>query len=99
MFCPVGGSEATKSLRPQGFTNAEGRFELISRKQGDGVPPGQYKVLIQWPAIVNGQVGDGGQGLGNDRLQGRYWNLEKTTLTAEVKPGKNELPPFEIKSK
>ncbi|MFL6543755.1 MAG: hypothetical protein ACJ8LM_01050 [Candidatus Udaeobacter sp.] len=99
MFCPVGGSEEVQKLRPQAFTGPEGKFQLMSRRRGDGAPPGEYKVLLQWPAIEKGVVGDGGQGLGPDRLQGRYWNLEKTQFTVQVKPGTNDLPPFELKTK
>jgi hypothetical protein len=31
-----------------------------------------------------------------DRLKGRYFDMEHPLLTAEVRPGSNDLPPFEL---
>jgi hypothetical protein len=31
-----------------------------------------------------------------DRLKGRYFDVERPLVTAEVKPGSNNLPPFEL---
>ena len=33
---------------------------------------------------------------GPDRLKGRYFNVSKPLLQAEVKPGPNQLAPFEL---
>jgi hypothetical protein len=33
----------------------------------------------------------------SDRLKFRYFNLEKSLLSAEIKPGTNKLEPFELK--
>ena len=99
MFCPIGGSPELQRLRPTAFTSPDGKFELMTIDKGDGAPPGQYKVLLGWAAVVNGQTGDAGQGLGNDRLQGRYWNLDKSQFTVDVKAEKNNVPPFELKSR
>jgi hypothetical protein len=97
IFCPVGGSEQVQKTRPFGFTESDGKFELLTVKKGDGAPAGDYKVIIQWPAKTTPN-GDGGRSMGGDRLQGRYMNLEKSQLTATVKQGVNDLPPFELKS-
>ena len=34
--------------------------------------------------------------LADDRLKGRYFDIAHPRLDAEVKPGSNTLPPFEI---
>src|SRR5689334_14607332 len=49
IFCPTGGSDELKKMRPFGFTATDGKFELTSIDKGDGAPAGQYKVLMQWP--------------------------------------------------
>ena len=99
MFCPVDGPPELQKLRPAAFTKPDGTYQITTIEKGDGAPPGKYKVLLGWAAVVNNQTGDEGQGLGNDRLKGRYWNLEKSQFSIEVKPQANEVPPFELKSK
>jgi hypothetical protein len=99
IFCPVGGSEELQKLRPSGFTEADGKFQLTSVMKADGAPAGQYKVLMNWPAQARGPSRDGNVEMGPDRLQGRYMNLEKCQFTVEVKSGSNDLPPFELKSR
>lgn len=99
IFCPIGGSPELQKMRPSGFTDASGKFELISVNPKDGAPVGQYKVLVQWPA-GSGAAGSGStMGTGEDRLHGRYMNLEKSPFTVEIKAGTNDLPPFDVKSK
>jgi len=98
IFCPTDGPPEIQKLRPTGFTDAEGKFQLISVNPNDGAPPAHYKVLVQWPSGPKNAMG-GLAGSGPDQLQGRYMNLEKSPFTVEVKPGSNDLPPFEIKSK
>ncbi len=86
IFCPVDGSPEVQRMRPSGTTGADGTFQLISVTPNDGAPAANYKVLVQWPASN-----------GEDRLRGRYMNLEKTPFKVEIKPGTNDLPPFEVK--
>jgi hypothetical protein len=97
IFCPVGGSEEVQKQRPFGFTGPDGKFELTTLSRADGSPAGEYKILIQWPEVKG--TGPGGKPiLGDDRLHGRYMNLEKTELKASIKDGPADLPPFELKS-
>jgi hypothetical protein len=96
IFCPTDGSPEVQKLRPSGFTGPDGKFQLISITPNDGAPAAHYKVLIQWPG---GTPSASGVGTGDDRLHGRYMNLEKSSFTVEIKPGSNDLPPFEVKSK
>lgn len=97
VFCPVNAPPEIQRMRPFGITQADGKFQLTAAKKGDGAPTGQFKVLFQWPTSAN-DTGAGVQ-LGADRFQGRFMNLEKTQFTVDIKPGENDLPPFELKSK
>jgi hypothetical protein len=85
--------------RPIGFAGADGSFQLTTFIKDDGAPAGQYKVIAQWapsnPGSDRSQRGGGGV----DRLRGKYFNLDRTTLTATITEGTNELPPFELNSK
>lgn len=97
IFCPINGSEEVQKLRPAGLTGPDGKFELISITRADGAPVGDYKVLMQWPE-KKGVGREGRPELGEDRLQGRYMNLDKTEFKVSVKDGPTDLPPFELKS-
>ena len=97
IFCPVGGSEQVQKSRPFGFTESDGKFELLTVKKGDGAPAGDFKVLIQWPAKSSSNDPNS-RSTGGDRLQGRYMNLEKSQIKVTVKEGSNDIPPFELKS-
>lgn len=98
IFCPVDAADAVKKLRPYAFTDAEGKFQLTTNEKGDGAPAGHYKVLLQWvsnsPPTPTGEIT-----MGDDRLHGRYMNLEKTQFAADLKEETNNLAPFELKSK
>jgi hypothetical protein len=102
IFVPTSTEPEAERKRPFGIANAEGKFGLMTFEQDDGAPAGEYKVLVQWPAPgrpTDEQRGGRRGAVGADRLQGRYFNLEKTTLTATVEEQSNELPPFELKSR
>jgi len=98
IFCPVTASDEAKTKRPFGLTSADGKFVLTTIEQADGAPPGEYKVLIQWPSNSTDNR-DGMRSIGPDRLKGKYMNLEKAELKATVEQAETNLPPFELKSK
>jgi hypothetical protein len=102
IFCPVNATGELEQLRPAGKTDSSGSFTLTTIEPGDGAPAGDYKVLAQWPAPTQASAEDRGgrtPNRGADRLRGRYYNLEKTPLTAKVEEKSNTLPPFELKTK
>jgi hypothetical protein len=86
--------------RPFAIADAEGQFNLTTFEPGDGAPAGDYKALVQWPAPLAPEAARGGgrAAVGPDRLKGKYFDLEKSALTATVAEESNELPPFELKS-
>jgi hypothetical protein len=103
IFCPVNGPPEVMRERPFSQTDSSGHYELKTLEPGDGAPVGEYKVTIRWmswpknnSAELDRDRGGGGQGF--DRLGNRYWDLDKTPLTAKVDKGKNEIP-FDLSSK
>jgi hypothetical protein len=91
-----------------GTVEDDGRFVLTSDDMGDGARPGPYIVLVEWrdnsgaPVEVKTKKGKVQQvkrsriGLGPDRLKGRYLDITKPLLHAEVKAGSDPLAPFEL---
>jgi len=98
VLCPVEGPEELMRERPVGSTGPDGKFLLTTLEKDDGAPAGQYKVLVQWlSGAPQGDVDRGGGPV--DRLRGKYFNLERTPLTATISEGPTDLPPFELMSR
>jgi hypothetical protein len=87
-------------------TDAEGNFEVKPDKAKRTLAPGTYNVSIQKfvpkdgkplpeedrdVLILTGKL--------HNTLPERYGSLTATKLTAEIKPGDNVLPTFELQSK
>ena len=99
IFCPVDAAPDVMKERPFGFTEPDGSFKLTTLKPADGAFAGHYKIIFQWPEKAAKPLSDGGRSMGGaDRLQGRYMNLAKSQITADIKAGTNDLPPFELKT-
>lgn len=93
---------------PSGVVEDDGSFTLTTDGIGGGARPGKYSVLVEWRE----EKGDGvvpvkSRGnatlvkrsrvrAGADRLKGRYLDISKPMLVAEVAPGAGSLPPFEL---
>jgi len=102
IFCPVNAAPEVTNLRPSGMTDAQGSYKMMSIKPGDGAPAGQYKVIVKWPAPAAAGADDRegrGPKLGPDRLKGKYYDLDKSSLNATVEKKTNEIPPFELSTK
>ncbi len=103
-------SDTSSSRKPVpfGIVQSDGSFSLSSDDLGNGALPGTYTVLVEWrDATESGVVPVQGKGqtnlvkrsrihAGPDRLKGRYFDISKPLLQAEVKPGSNQLAPFEL---
>jgi hypothetical protein len=99
---------AAQEAVPFGIVQQDGAFSLSSEGLGNGAPPGSYNVLIEWrDPTENGVVPVKHDGKSNalkrtrihagpDRLKGKYFNVSKPLLKAEVKTGTNPLEPFEL---
>ena len=95
-FVPKGASDGQQADVPLGVVNEDGTFTLAGPR-GEGAAAGEYVVLIEWKEGA-GKVKGRSPGLNApDRLKGRYLNPNRPLLTATVKPGSNDLAPFELK--
>jgi hypothetical protein len=93
---------------PYGIVEDDGSFELASDDIGNGARPGPYLVLVEWRdgsgdrVDVKTRKGKPQQvkrvrlRAGTDRLKGRYFDISKPLLRAEVKAERNQVPPFEL---
>ncbi len=87
--------------RPVGKTDGDGRFKLHTYLGEDGAPAGKYRLSISLPKR-SGEAGglaskNADTGAPADPIGDRYFNAETSGLTAEVKPGDNELPEIDLK--
>ena len=103
IFCPVDGSPQLMRERPIGITDSEGKFQLTTLGGNDGVPAGNFKVLVRWPSGTPQQSDPNSavppMGKGPDQLKGKYFNLDRTPLKATIETDTKELPTFALQSK
>ena len=96
--------DGAKTIIPSGAVDENGDFTLFTDKESKGAPPGKYYVFVRWPDDAapdpkTGKLGKRGRGkkkVPEDFLQGRYCDHKKPKFRADIKPGKNDLPPFEV---
>lgn len=94
------GGDSVAALRPTGVTDENGVFVLSTQKDA-GAAAGDYEVTVLWydapPAPVDkpAQLPQG-MPVRPDRLKGRYSDPAKSGLKATIKPGANELEPFNL---
>jgi hypothetical protein len=96
---------------PSGIVEDDGSFYLTSDGVGDGCPAGKYSVLVEWKGKPDPQAKPPEPGRGKvklvrvnrrstrngvDRLRGRYFDIARPLLHADVKEGSNQLPTFEL---
>src|SRR5262249_54568095 len=86
---PADGGDPRAAPHPHGKADARGQFRLTRRRLDDGAPAGGYVVTIFWAAAENVEEP-------SDRLQGRYQSPKASKLRVQVKPGDNDLPPFNL---
>ena len=78
---------------PYGTCVANGSFEIETPSVGKGAQEGEYLITVFWPDMSKPASGTGER---PDSLNGAYEKVEKSTITATVKTGKNELPPLDL---
>ncbi len=77
-----------------GIVRQDGSFTLVCGSLGEGAPPGDYDVLIQWRQELNQAKGLARKA--RDRLKGRYGDPKRPRFHALVKAETNHLSPFEL---
>lgn len=70
------------------MTGEDGKFEISTYEQGDGVPEGEYALTFLWGQMNLVSMGYGGP----DRLNGRYTEPEESEHTFAVVAGETEGP-------
>jgi hypothetical protein len=78
-----------------GIVQEDGSFELVCGSLGKGAPPGDYDVLIEWKPVS--AQSKGRHQHGPDKLNGRYSDRNNPMLHATIKPGRNDLPSFNLR--
>jgi hypothetical protein len=77
-----------------GRVQEDGSFTLVYGSQGQGAPPGEYDVLIEWKDLP--RRGNGRARTKPDKLKGRYADPAHPRFHASVKAESNHPPPFEL---
>jgi hypothetical protein len=95
-FIRKGSTDPLKDPTPQGTVGEDGTFTL-SGPGGDGAPPGEYVVLVEWKEGAGKVKGRAPALSAPDRLKKKYLDPNQPLLTAIVEPKSNTLPPFELK--
>lgn len=85
--------DASQRGIPRGVTDADGRFQLRTYRDGDGAPAGEYALTVYWPGPPKVPADDQ---LPPDRLEGRYANPRDSSLRATVAGPRTTLPTFDI---
>jgi len=108
MFTPADdASEKAKKLRPFAYADGQGNFELKTYKDGDGAPPGKYRVSIMVVSATKKKSGKdkragdaenpAAQALDIPPSVGKkYGNAETSGIEVTVQDGENNLEPFEL---
>ena len=79
--------EGVHSVTVQGSVNRDGWFSWGLEREGDGAPPGKYRV-----AVVPRALGDAERAQGKEpAVDGKFSNPQTSGIDFEVKPGRNEL--------
>jgi hypothetical protein len=92
---------------PYGIVEDDGTYSLATESLGDGARPGAYTVLVEWRDKGDGVTPVKSRGnvklvkrsrlrSGPDRLKGRYFDIAKPLLHADVAAGSTQVPPFEL---
>jgi hypothetical protein len=108
VFFPVDETADTlKKMRPFGYADDQGKFELKSYVTNDGAPPGKYRVSIV--AGPTNSVANGGHDAKPSEttvpktavavpaeIVKKYGNVDTSGLEVTVENGENNLSPFAL---
>jgi hypothetical protein len=90
-----GSADSLKDPTPCGVVDEDGTFTL-SGPGGEGAPPGEYIVLVEWKEGAGAKRGRAPALSAPDRLKKKYQDPNTPLLTATVEAKSNTLPPFDL---
>src|SRR5262249_3910537 len=90
-FVRKGSADPLKEPTPRGTVGEAGTF-TVRGPGGDGAPPGEYVVLVEWKEGAGGKHGRAPALSAPDRLKKKYLDPNKPLLTATVEAKTNNLP-------
>jgi hypothetical protein len=101
IFYQKHGDRAVATVQPAARVQEDGSFRVTTFKDGDGAPAGEYGIGIVWrrPVDARGNSVRRSGGLYPDFFGEFYANSSKPQFQADVKPGTNQLPTFELKDR
>lgn len=81
---PQDGFDVERPTVSRTESDLDGKFTISTYESGDGVPPGNYVVTFAWQEfnIMSREYS------GKDKLNGRYSDPAKSTITLTVEDGK-----------
>lgn len=77
-----------------GIVQENGTFELACGSLGNGAPPGEYDVLIEWKRVTGQSKGRPQRGA--DKLKGRYADQKHPRFHAVINAERNQVGSFEL---
>jgi hypothetical protein len=86
------GADLMNEQTTMGIVRKDGSFSLVSSRSGEGAPPGEYDVFVEWRHGPERPKAP----LGSDRLKGHYADRNHPRLHAVVNPEATDLPPFDL---
>jgi hypothetical protein len=97
-------NDKAKKLRPYAYVDGQGNYEIMTYKEGDGAPPGNYRVMILIAGPPSKSPKDKAAGEPEQQsAQGhnvppavieKYGNVETSGIKVTVENGENNLQPF-----
>lgn len=82
--------------KPTAVSDEQGNLIVTTYVTGDGAPAGDYKLAIEWPAMVN-QFGR--MQRGKDQLNGKFKDAASSKWPVTIVPGPNAIPDIDVKTK
>jgi hypothetical protein len=99
--------ERAKKMRPFAYAGFDGQFEIKTYTDGDGAPPGKYRVSVIVPRALptgtkdrkaDAPIAPSGTTVNvPPGIVKKYANVDTAGIEVEIQDGENNLAPFELK--
>jgi hypothetical protein len=94
-------------MRPFAYSDDEGNFNIKTYVEGDGAPPGEYRISVIAPFVSRVKQARSKDGRGGPEdaqsavalpmaLSEKYANVETSGLKVTIQEGENKLEPFSL---